>query len=311
MDGEDNYSFKATRNIFVQIEKSPLVKSMLKKTDTSHVELDGHLYALGEPALQLAQAFNKGINRPMSRGVINPKEAHALPIIDALIGEVLGVPEVPGEIVFYSVPADPVDQDFNAIYHRNVFDKILRQRGYTPTPLNEGLAVIYSELLDENLSGFGISCGAGMINVCCAVLGQEIFSFSVAMSGDYIDTNVATALAISEVKALRAKEAIVDLTKPQGNIEEAVQYYYKHMLGYVVDNIIQKLKSIPQLPEFSTPPTVAVAGGTAMPQGFVELLTVALNHEDMPIQIGEVIKADNPLKAIAKGCLYAAVATED
>lgn len=309
-DGE-TFEYKTFRNLFVPIEKSPFVKTMLKRVGAPYVEYENQIFSLGQQALEMAGVFNSEPKRPMANGVLNPKEIKALPIIQAIIGEVLGSPNKKGQKVVYSVPGDPVDQKFNSIYHAGVFNKILSDKGYTPIPLNEGLAVIYGELLEDNLSGFGISWGAGMCNVCCAQLSIPAFNFSVARSGDYIDENVATSLGVSTVKALLAKEEMKDLRKPQNPIEEAIAYYYKHTLEYVAKNIKEALISLPQLPEFQKPPKVVVAGGTSLPGGFIELFDEALKAQNLPIKLGKVVRAEDPLKAIAKGALFAALGAEE
>jgi hypothetical protein len=307
--GEDEKSFeyRVFRNLFVLVDKSPFVRSMLNKISATYVEFDNQIYALGQQALELANVFNSEPKRPMSQGVLNPAELKALPVIQAIVGEVLGLPGKRNQRVVYSIPGDPVDQKFNVVYHSNVFNKMLLDRGYLPVPLNEGLAVIYSELLEDNLSGFGVSFGAGMCNVCCAQLSVPAFSFSVARSGDYIDENVGRSLGISNVKAMFAKEGLVDLRRPTNSTEEAIVYYYKHLLEYVSKHMKEALLKLPRLPEFQKPPKVAVAGGTALPAGFIELFEEALKAQNFPIKLGNVVKAEDPLKAIAKGCLFAAL----
>lgn len=311
LEGEDTFQYRSFRNLFLPIERTPMIKGMLKKLSAPWVEMEGQLFILGQHALDLAAAFNSTPRRPMSQGVINPNEHKALPILQAIISEALGKPEEPGEAVFFSVPGDPVDQKFNAVYHEGVFKKLLTELGYTPYAINEGLSVIYSELLDENLSGIGISFGAGMCNVSCAIASIEAFKFSVACSGDYIDTNVSTAKAVSNVKALMAKEQIEDLRNPKNELEEAVVYYYQNMMDYVAKNIKNALLALPTLPDFKTPPKVAIAGGTSLPGGFLELFELALHNQNLPIELGDVVRAEDPLKAIAKGCLFAAINAED
>lgn len=306
--GDDNYEYAPIRNTFLALERNPMVVSMLRKSNVPTVELEGKLYAIGDVALQMASAFNATPSRPMRKGVINPQEVKALPIIKAIIDRALSFNSThpKDEVVVFSVPANPVDETFNAVYHEGVFTKILTSFGYRAYPLNEGLAVIYSELLDANLSGIGISFGAGMVNVACAIYGQEVFSFSVATSGDFIDSNVAEALAITPLKALKAKEGMKDLTQPKDNVEQAIQFYYKHMLKYVIDHIVQKLNSLNKMPEFEAPPAVAIAGGTSIPRGFTTLFENML-REALPIELGEVKQSPEPLKAIAKGCLFYAL----
>jgi hypothetical protein len=302
--------FKHIRNMFVELSKTPLIKNMLKKAEAPFAELNDKIYVLGEHGLQMAASFGVPIRRPMAAGVLNSHEAQALPIIREMILQVVGQPETPGETLYYSVPADPVDARFNAVYHEGVFNELLTKLGYTPKKLNEGMAVVYSELLDDGLSGFGFSHGAGMCNVACSVFGTEIFSFSVARSGDWLDQNVATALSITPLKALRAKEAITSLTNPSSQEEKAVSFYYQNMLEYLLKQVKEHLSKLPHLPEFNEPPVVAIAGGTSLPSGFIDLLKAALVKAELPLQIKEIRHSKQPLFAVAQGCLFAATNDE-
>ena len=63
--------------------------------------------------------------------------------------------------------------------------------GYQVKSINEGLAVIYSELESTNYTGIGISCGGGLCNVCVAYLSVPVMSFSIPKAGDYIDNSAA------------------------------------------------------------------------------------------------------------------------
>lgn len=310
LNGETT-SYTRIRNMFLELKPNPIIKGMLKKSGIPNVEMGGMIYALGEKAMEIASAFTLTPRRPMAKGVINPQEVEAAPILKAIIGEALGTPAVENEVCFFSVPADPVDAEFNAIYHRNVFEKMLRELGYTPKPINEGLTVIYGELLDHSLTGVGLSFGAGMCNVCCAMYGEPIFSFSVASSGDYIDQNVSTARAITPLKALKIKE-LTDLKNPKDADEEAVVYYYRHLINYVLDQISVAYGHLQNKPEFENIPPIAIAGGTAMLKGFKELFNEILATKDIAfLKDAEIILSEEPLYSIAKGSMFAAISAED
>jgi len=51
--------------------------------------------------------------------------------------------------------------------------------GYGAKSINEGLAVVFSELEKENFSGIGISFGGGLTNVSLAYLSVPAFSFAI------------------------------------------------------------------------------------------------------------------------------------
>ena len=71
------------------------------------------------------------------------------------------------------MPASPVDEDRDVVYHRGVFERIVTECGYEPYAGNEAMAIIYAETAAEGFSGLGISFGSGMCNLALAVSGVE------------------------------------------------------------------------------------------------------------------------------------------
>jgi hypothetical protein len=78
----------------------------------------------------------------MADGMLSPKEADALPIEKLLVDRLLGAPACPNEVVYYSVPADPIDFEMNVIYHKGIFNDLLRKLGYNPKDILEGHCIV-------------------------------------------------------------------------------------------------------------------------------------------------------------------------
>jgi hypothetical protein len=51
---------------------------------------------------------------------------------------------------------------------------------------------------------------------------------------------------------------------------------------------------------------IVIAGGTSSPVGFDKLFDQYLRQGNLPIEIGEIIRPDDPLFSVARGCLRAA-----
>ena len=162
---------------------------------------------------------------------------------------------------------------------------ILRKLGYTPNPMNEAHAVVYSSLAEQEFTGIGISCGGGMFNVCVAYKTIPAITFSVARGGDWIDEHVAKVMGIPKVRATAIKEADVDLLNPKTREEEAVVLYYRNLIGYVLQNLKQRFVLARDVPQFTEPVEVVVAGGTSMIGGFVEVFAQELQKVDLPIPV--------------------------
>jgi hypothetical protein len=306
-DTSGNVTIKIQRNAFIDIDADDYTRSMLTRLNVQYVVLNDRMVVVGDPAFELANIFNRETRRPMKDGVISPGEQDAMPIEKLLLESLLGAPNFPNEKVFYSVPAQPIDADFNVVYHQGVFGGILKKMGFTPKPLIEGHAVVFAELAEEDFTGIGISCGGGMFNVCVAYKSIPALTFSTSRAGDWIDRNVATVLGIKASRATAIKERGVDLLNPKNREEEAVEIYYRNLISYTLDAIKQRFQSASGMPSFPDPIEIVCAGGTSMIGGFIEVFKDEFESIQFPIRVKNIRRAADPLFSVAKGCLVAAL----
>lgn len=298
------------RNTFLNVEVNPFTKNMLSEHRVKYADLNGKIYVLGESAFELANIMNKTVGRPMHEGVITPGDAEALPIMGLLIEAVLGKPGN-DELCYYSIPADPIDADFNIVYHSNVIEGILRNQGYVPKPINEGHAVVFSELSEEDFTGIGISCGGGMFNICVSYKTIPAISFSTSRAGDWIDKNVAQVLGIKANRATAMKEKGINIKSPKTREEEAIVIYYRNLINYTLTNIKRKFESAEDIPQFPEPVVIVCAGGSALIAGFADVFKEELEKSNFPVPVRDVRLAKEPLNATAKGCLLAAISDKE
>jgi hypothetical protein len=174
-----------------------------------------------------------------------------------------------------------------------------------PHPINEALALVYAELGAKQFTGLAISAGAGMVNFCYAMYGVEVSSFSIVNSGDWIDQQAAKATGEKIVTINKRKHTIDLIAAPTDFIDRAIQTQYRIMIENTVSNIKKTIENSGNV-KSEQPLDIIVAGGTALPNGFVELFKEAVNLAKLPIPIGEVRKPDDCLYAVARGCLVAA-----
>jgi len=174
-----NTTARYVRDGFFKMKAIDQREAMLQMSKIAYVKKDKDLYVIGNEAFDMAVLFSQELRRPLADGVISSKEVETEFILKEIIRRVAGDGSQ-GDIAYYSIPANPVDQSFNNIYHREMFRRFLESFGYQAVPLNEGMAVAYSELADQDFTGLAMSAGAGMCNVAMSYKGMEIFSFSVA-----------------------------------------------------------------------------------------------------------------------------------
>ena len=104
---------KSIRDSFLEIKPANklvygTMKKSLTKAGVNFFETDGVFNILGEDSLIQSVERQLILNRPMSKGIISPKEAKALPMFKALLKELLGEPQIENEKIIYSVPASPL-----------------------------------------------------------------------------------------------------------------------------------------------------------------------------------------------------------
>jgi len=294
----------------------------------------GEYYLIGQDAINFANLLSTFLDkdevdrnaeiqlkRPMSQGVLNPKDKLGAQMLEILLeGVIEGVVDdvlATGEgVVFFSVPADPVDGDYNTIFHSSRIEQKLEALGYEPHSLNEGLAVIYSEapsvIVDGEeipFSGLGMSFGGGMINVCFAYRGMSLLEYSTSRAGDWIDEQVAKVTNTPISVITKYKEDNLDLATEDLTSNEmlnALHIFYDNLIKYVLHHLKRELSGMDERISYEVP--IVVAGGTSRPKGFVELFKTRAEKEDLPFTIKEIIIPKEPSYAVSKGCLVAALA---
>jgi hypothetical protein len=306
--------FQKYRDCFLELTpksdmNSKFIKKGLVDREAPFIEKDGNYYVLGEDAFLMANERHVDARRPMSRGVLSPQEKEAFPILQELISRLVGEPREPNERLVFSVPAKPIDADFDQQFHQEMIRTFINSLGYDAQPMNEAESLAYSELLEEGLTGIAVSCGAGMMNVAVLSSGDPVLTFSTSRSGDWVDQQAAIATNLTASIVQQEKEAPgLDLMAPEpGNqIQQAISIYYGNLLVYTLEQIAYDLSRSPSLPKFKDPVPLVVGGGTSLPKGFIGLFEKALKAVDMPVEISEVRHASDPLHAVSNGLTLAA-----
>jgi len=311
MDENSNPIYKRQRDAFFRIvPKSDVnrkaIRTALEGRKANFIIEDGDFIVVGEDALLMANERNMNAKRPMSKGVLSPQEKSSLPMLKLIIKSLIGEGGGDTNLVF-SVPGDPVDNDFDVYYHTEMVKAYIKEMGFNPTPLNEGFAIAFSELLNDNLTGMCISWGAGMINTAVCYEGDPVVQFSLTKGGDWIDQSVGKAIDMNpSMIQIEKEEGNIDIINPAGKIQEAIAVYYGILIAYALDNILFELKK-KKLPAFREPIPIVVSGGLVSACSFVEKFNQRLEGKKFPFEISEVRKASDPMLAVAHGCLMASI----
>jgi len=293
------------RNAFLEVRGDGFTQSLLRKFGIECVVRGPKAYVLGDRAFELATLFEKPVRRPLKQGAGSEPEGALL--AKELLHRVLGRARHPDEICAYSVPGEPVDGGQAFLYHQGVLENALRSLGYVPRPMVESHLIIQSEFRDQEFTGIGITCGGGVFNVCVACKGIPGLTFSTSRGGDWVDENVARALGMPIAEVSASKERGMHLYRPEDPVEGAVAIYYRYLLQDLLETFKRKISESQWAPSFDRPVDIVCAGGSAMVGGFLDLFREELLKAQLPIQLANVRLAEQPMQAVATGCLRAAL----
>jgi len=283
-------------------------KRMLRLSETSYVEMGDRLLVLGDEALETANLFNREARRPMINGMISPGEIDAQEVISIMIEKVLGKPKKDEKCCF-SVPATAIDVTGSDVtYHKLILEKILKEIGYLPEPINEAQAVVFSEAPKEKFSGVGISYGAGMTNVCLSYNAMSALEFSLAKGGDWVDELAAKAVNTTKAKMTAVKEKEIDINNPQTREQEALVLFIQTLIDNSLNGIIEHFHKVKNELLVPKPIPIIVSGGTSKATGFLDKFKERFEvlKKRFPIEISEIRSARDPMTAVATGLLVVA-----
>ena len=318
-------TIKKQRNAFLTVDgEVNQVKRMLKRQGIPFVEKANKVHIVGQHAFNYAQIFSTAeLKRPMKSGLLNPTEKDSLPVLNAIIGELLGDAEG-NETCVYCIPSKPIDVQREVSYHEDVLKTIIEQYGYTVKVIEEAVAIGYEGLVDTQLTGVAISMGAGMCNIAVMYQGMTALSFSVSRGGDWVDENVSMDTGVSKAKVTNIKETstTLDLSSAtyqniyeedtdEANVLIAIRSYYGALINYLLTNLKVQFEGVENVPNFPDAVPIVIGGGTALVKGFLDVFNEQFDQDEFPIPISEIVLIEDAHTAVSRGCLSEAQLIEE
>jgi hypothetical protein len=306
----DQFHYESQLNAFVSVPNTKMRQKALRNENIRFTEEGDHIRVSGNHAPHFADLLNLETRRPMSAGVLNAAEADSLAVLEQVVSLLTEGAAKPGAKVCFSVPATPLRNasDENHTYHQASLRQMFERMGYDPQPVNEGLAVIYSELEESNYTGIGVSLGGGLCNVALAYLSMPAIAFSIPKAGDFIDTGAAAVTGDLAIRVRLAKEQSFHLNGSlPDKLHQVLTVYYDDMIASLLAAMQESFATSRRLPRFGKAVPLVLSGGTALPAGFRDRFAKALHAADLPVAVSEIRLARDPLNTTARGALAAAL----
>ncbi len=301
-------SYDAQLNAFISLPYAKLTKAMLEDEHIHHCVDGEEILAFGNRVDEFANMLGGDTRRPMHTGLLNPNEPKSQRMIALALEKMCGKARKDAKICF-SVPCAPAGRESELIFHEHVVTEVLEGLGYRVEAVNEGLAVVYADLKDEDFTGIGISFGGGLCNVCVSYLGLPVLAFCTEQAGDFIDHAAAkvTGQTPTTVRLYKESGKFRLGGSEAGSLDQALTIYYREVIRRAVKLLAQELRTTSRLPRSLRPLPLVFAGGTALVKGFEAELRKALQQVTLPIEIAEVRPAHSTSNTTAKGMLLAAM----
>ncbi len=311
-NGISEVSAQIETNVFFTVPSRQQTKDFLLGNNIRFLDKNGSLYILGDPAEGFAGILGGQTRHPMEKGMLNLAEAEGINVIQAILSELLPPSKKENGPLGFSIPGKPIDSNVTAIFNESIFKSFLENLGYSPQPINEGMAVVFSELPGDHATGIGISIGGGMCNVCFAYLSIPVVTFSIQMGGDYIDNTVARSVGESSVKIKSIKEESLDLAaSPKNSIEHGLHVCYENLFSTLAKSLKRVLGTSDTVPKLREAIPIILSGGTMLAPGSRDKFASILKKVELPFQISDIALAENPLHATAKGAYVMVAAAEN
>lgn len=306
-------------------------EQLLQKSGVPYIKNDDEIIAIGGKAEQLAYTFNKTLKRPMAEGSLSKDDEYSQEIMAIIIRSIIksAVGKLDdGSLIYFCTTADAINStNLNISFHKKIVELIIK--GYATEAkvnanhINEARCLV----VEETGAAIGISWGAGTVTVHAGIFGVPIFEFSIVGAGDWIDTEAAKRFgydpaypgkdSLETPTSICRKKESLDLTlypaKKDDKVGLAIYLMYEILVENVVRGIVKGFNENRDKCRFDKPVPIVNAGGTSMPNGFMELFKKKLDEvrSQLSFPVGDVRRADDPLFAVARGCLVAAEMHKD
>ena len=310
------------RTVHSVLPNTPARRQALEQMRVSFGTCGESLIAVGDSAVQVSQVFGTALLPLLPEGKLPQDDPPARQILATLVDAALPDSSASGEFCSVILPGGARSSRGRASREYEFFSRLVRLRGYTPLPLDAGLAVVLAALGACGFTGIGMSFGANSTQVTLAWQGRELASCSIPAGGDWIDEQMAQSegaftwdsrgIRFADLSAIRrAKENCDSVANPATRRDARINQLYRELLSRIATDMTREF--IPLLPGLNLRRrlSVAAAGGPARIGGFRDLLADALLETPLPISPDEIRVPHDADYVIARGGLvYAQLEAE-
>lgn len=313
----DKLVARSVRPVCVILPDNALHQRRLEKLGLGHSRCDAHLVLLGDAAIEFSRPFEVPCTDLLPGGVVSSHDSLSHQFLEVLLSAVLPQSAYPGEKCSFTQPGSTLRgssaRQPSRVRQTEIFDRLIRQRGYAPNSVTAGEALALAELVESRFSGIALVMGAANCEITVMQGGHGLSHGSIPMGGSTVDeqfarergdccTDVLGRQVPNVAQARRDKEQFSNvLTAPASRDEKLLGRIYRQFVLDTAAGLARHLAK-GQFPEFRQPTTLVLGGGSATMPGVFEILAEHVQRPGFPVKIDRVQAATAPY-AVARGCL--------
>ncbi|MDP1798646.1 MAG: hypothetical protein Q8K78_14225 [Planctomycetaceae bacterium] len=261
---------------YALIADTPTNRLMIERDDLPFLELEHELILIGDAAIAWADHAPVALRALLPDGKLPADDGLTREILTFLVDAVLPPATFPNEHCALTIPGELFPDDGGV--ERPFFLELVKQRGYEPIVIGQGMAAVLAELSDAGFSGIGISLGASQCEFALVHCGAEQARCSIPWGTADIEDHGATS----------SDRIVTD---------------------FLVELLIEAGMRISLHDGFrvvSQPVSIVCSGGLTQRDDFNQRLQTAWQRAAWPIQVRSLRIASDALYTIARGCLIQA-----
>ncbi len=313
----DKLVARSVRPVYVVLPDNTLHQRRLEKLGRGHSRCDTHLVLLGDAAVEYSRQFEVPCTDLLPGGVVPSHDSLNHQFLEVLLSSVLPQSAYPGEKCSFTQPGSTLSASLarqpSRVRQTEFFDRLIRQRGYTPAPATAGEALALAELVESRFSGIALVMGAASCEITVMQGGHGLSHGSIPLGGSIVDeqfarergdccTDVLGRQMPNAARACRDKEQLSHpLIAPVSRDEKLLGKIYRQFVLDAAAGLARHLAK-GQFPEFRQPTTLVLGGGSANMPGVCEILAEHVQRPGFPVKIDRV-QAATATYTVARGCL--------
>jgi hypothetical protein len=297
---------------YLPLDDDARCRKLLQDAHIPFCAADDSLLVVGDEALELGPTLHLPVVPLLPDARLPEQDPVARQIAAALVESVLPSRDGGGRLCVAILPGDDLTPGAT---EAEFFTRLLRLMNYQPVVLAAQHALALAELGGEQLTGIGLTFGAGTIGVCLLHQGRLATAATIRAGGDWIDRQVAERLEaftwdaagnryLDTAGVAEWKHAWTgSILQPNSDVEDVLSKRYHAALDQLLQEFRDGLHLLGKEALPQRPLPIVCHGGGAQVRDFDELLLRRWAHAGLPLAVRSVRIVRNDPWTIARGCL--------